>query len=286
MIKPITTSTLLLALLFLNSSCESDAFFEVVDGNTKLHAFCEMTSDEKIKVFVSTAVGLNTDDEFFYPKQSDTEVVLMQDGEELENPGFRYISREKAFVSQGSFRPEIGVGYGLKVKMKDDSYDILPIYAETSIPALEFDMNTIIRAKSEGLLTATIEIDRSKSKYLCITMYDSKMNSEAIGIDRLTDEEKLVKKISGNRSLLVKSEEGGNKISLDLDVSNHVIGDSIFFQVKSITEDAYEYYKAYDGQLQEGVTFLYEPVIDRSNFRNGLGLFAGYSSSSLAFPIQ
>ena len=105
-------------ILLLLSSCEQDAYFVVPEGNSKLHALSEITSDQKIKVRVSTSIGVNTQDDFIFPEQSDAEVVLYENGVALDDPGFRYISSEKAFVSQGDFRTKEGVEYGLRFQWK------------------------------------------------------------------------------------------------------------------------------------------------------------------------
>ena len=127
---------LLLFVPILLSSCEQDATFIVPEGHSKIFVFSEITAGEKIVVRLMTSSGVNTADQITYPKQADALVELYQEGIKLENPGFRYISSQRAFVSQGSFRLEVGIEYSLHVQLKNNS-DIKDVWALATIPQAE-----------------------------------------------------------------------------------------------------------------------------------------------------
>ena len=155
--KPTRIALKKLYLLFLVlaclGACEKDVNFTVDNGNSKLRAFSEISTSDKIKVAVSTSIGVNSEDDFLFPKQSEAEVTLFKEGVALEVPGFRYLPNEKAFVSQGSFRPEPGIEYSLEVKMLDKKSQIRPIDATTMIPVADTLQNVTFTNFKESVKT-------------------------------------------------------------------------------------------------------------------------------------
>ncbi|WP_235295920.1 DUF4249 family protein [Portibacter marinus] len=282
----------LFGLLFFYS-CEQDAFFNVEGGHTKLYAFSEITPEDKIKVKVNVAPGLNTEDDYFYPKQADAKVVLLKDGKPLDDPGFRYLSREKAFVSQGSFRPEPGVEYGLKISLKDDN-SISPIVGTTVIPDPNFISKYLLEKysteqfnpKHKNLeVQIRVPLKESEHRYFVVKPFFRNADGER--------EDLLIKEIrSGkngcyyskfNEGLLVDTDKISDDIALTL-VNEKFIPvqfelEEIHFELVTITGHAYQYYKSYSKQVASQTVSLSEPVISYSNFENGLGLFTGYSST-------
>lgn len=278
--------------LLLFSSCEQDAFFDVENGHTKLYAFSEITTSDKIKVVVNVAPGLNTDDKYFYPKQADAQVTLLKDGKVLEDPGFRYISREKAFISQGSFRPEPGVEYGLHISLKKDT-EIESITASTIIPQPNFidkylleTYNTTQVNKDSKELEINLDVALNETEHRYFIMKPFFRNDLGERENLLVKEVREGKEGCYNSSfsgLLVNSAKVQGDISLTL-VSEHLVPinsdiSEINFELLTITEDAYNYYRSFAKQMVAQSVSLAEPVISYSNFENGLGLFTGFSST-------
>ncbi len=290
MIKPITTFALVLFTIILTTSCESDAFFQVPGGHSKLFAFSEITPTEKLKVSVSTAVGLNTEDEYFYPKQSDAKVILYENGVALENPGFRYIAKEKAFVSQGSFRPQPNVQYGLEVVMKNVEKDLAPIYGETIIP--ERDSLTSVAVSKTGTDLYRLRINKGdiSTAFGSFVVHVKDIDSGGDLADLIVAE--IVSRNSGvylsneGKTILFNKSRLDGDIVLDMISSSSIEAVHVSVKLNSITADAYHYYKAFSGMQNEQSHLLHEPIIDQSNFQNGLGLFAGYSMSESIFLVD
>lgn len=283
----------LLGLLVL-SSCEQDAYFVVPDGHSKLYAFSEITTDSKIRVEVNTAPGINTSDNFEFPKQSDAQVILFKDGVPLADPNFRYISREKAFISQGAFTPEAGVEYGLEVSLKDNR-EIKPIYGSTTIPEAEvIDGVKILNFEESQINTESkyfsfeldIDFEGSKSPFFVIKPYflNDHGVEESLIIKQILSGGKGARPSRFNAGILVDREKLEGHLRVVLVNKNHVkldlkIYDNIFFEIQTITEHAYAYFKALSRQVDAQSAVVAEPVISYTNFENGLGLFTGYSSS-------
>jgi hypothetical protein len=292
---------LLLLLSFITLvACEQDAFFQVPEGNSKLYAYSEICSGEKIKVSVNTSVGVNTDDSFLYPKQSDAEVTLYKDGIALSDPGFRYIAAEEKFISQGSFRPEIGVEYSLGVQLKETSR-IIPIYGTTTIPKPdsleEVKISKMIISPSIGnavdfKLKSGIDLSVLENNYFMIKVNIIDHN----GKKREVKSFQVLEGIEGStysrhrNALLINRHKTNTDlvfaiqgtISANVDVSFK----EAEFELVTITEDAYNYYKAHSKQLDAQSAAISEPVISYSNFENGLGLFTGFSSTTSIFTIE
>ncbi len=279
--------------LLLVCSCEQDAFFEVKDGDSKLYAFSEITTDNKIKVIVNLAPGLNTEDEYFYPKQQDAQVLLLRDGEVLENPGFRYIAREKAFISQGSFRPEAGVEYGLKISLKNDM-DVKSIVGKTTIPESNFITEYLVQSyKTQGIskdfidfeIEMSIPVEQTTDQYFVLKPFYRNSNGEreALVVKEILSSNEGMYFSSVNEGLLIDADKISEDISLSLVNAQQVPVtydvSEITFELRTITAEAYTYFKTYARQMSSQTASLSEPVISYSNFENGLGLFSGYAST-------
>lgn len=59
---------------------------------------------------------------------------------------------------------------------------------------------------------------------------------------------------------------------------------SVNLEVRSVSEDYYNYFTSYEKQAYNEGNFLAEPVIVYNNIENGYGVFAGYSTT--IFPID
>ena len=286
--QPILTTQLLVAVsaLFLISlsSCESDAFFTVPDGDTKIYAFAEISPDEQINVFVNTAVGINTDDEFYFPDQGGAKVVLFEDGMPLENPGFRYIRSKKAFVSQGSFRAKPGVKYGLEVSLKENS-EVKTIFGETTIPEADSLANVKLTNSSNNFDLSINLFDTQNDYFLIKSMlFDSEGQEHTFTTTDIVNNGRGVIRLGNNRVLLSREDlQGSVRIKGESEIT--LSGGTIQLELQSITMEAYQYYKSYALQAASQDLSVSEPVISMTNFENGLGLFSGFSSKSTKILI-
>jgi hypothetical protein len=289
--------TTLTFIMLIFSSCEQDANFVVPEGESKLFAFSEIHKDDKIKVSVSTSIGVNTDDDFFFPKQSDAKVVLFENGVEMDNPGFRYISSEKAFVSQGSFRPEPGVEYSLSVTLKDD-YKIKPIFASTIIPFQDsikelknVDIQEVIINGSQKMVSIDAGIDLNSFQNDYFILHPKTINGkENLFIREISSGNKSAYFSSLNNGLLLSAKNGASYVEISLETEESINRDekveSIEFELQTITKDAFEYYKAVSKQMRAQSSPIAEPVIMYSNFESGLGLFTGFSKNVSSISIN
>ena len=270
------------------------------EGNSKLYAFSEISPGNKIKVFVNTSIGVNTEDDFIFPKQSDAEVALFQDDVKLENPGFRYIASEKAFVSQGAFRPEQGVSYSLSVRLKND-HSIAPIMGTTVIPMQEefqgvnfSEFQEKIDAAGLSHINFNADFDFGALENKCFIIRpmvkDARGASHSLLVRRIVAGNNGAKYSRHNDGILVNTAKSGNRLALQLESINGlnlIKGiEQIDFEVVSLTEDAYNYYKAYSNQVFSQSFAISEPVVSYSNFENGLGLFAGCITTMMSFPFE
>jgi hypothetical protein len=291
-LKKLLTYSLLSFLLL--SSCEQDAYFTVPDGNSKLYAFSEISTGSKIKVDVNIAPGINTDDNFNFPKQSDAQVTLFKDGIPLDDPAFRYITGEKAFISQGAFTPEAGVEYSLEISLKN-SGGIKPIFGSTIIPDAE-DLEDIKILNFQEIQTSPtlkdfsldIEIDFSgiTSPYFIIKPYFLNVDGDRnfLVVQDIIEGSKGARSSRFDKGILIDRRKLDRKLKVrltnedlvDLDLQ---VYDNIYFEVKTITDHAHSYYKAFTRQLNGESAVVAEPAISYTNFENGLGLFTGYASS-------
>lgn len=291
---------MLFAVAILFISCEKDAFFSVPEGNSVLFAFSEISPNDKVVVNINTSIGVNSDDYFYYPKQSEAEIKLFESGVELEELRFRYSISDGAFVSQGKFRPVAGLEYAISVRLKNND-EIKPIFGKTIIPNYEelSEVNVF-----EYIETATI--DNFKKFSISADINFSNLNNNYFILKPKYIEEsgemanlsltKILKGAEGAKfsncvnGILVNTIKTNGKLSIQLEssdsiASNHQIN-FVDFELISITEEAYNYYKAFSVQIQAQSSILSEPVISFSNFENGLGLFSGTNSSYSTFRIK
>ena len=293
----ISIRTIFILLFF--SSCEQDAYFIVPEGYSKLHAISEISPNQKIKVRVSTSIGVNTQDDFIFPEQSDAEVILYENGVALDDPGFRYISSEKAFVSQGSFRTKEGVEYGLSVSMKDD-ININPIFASATIPhsiKLEdvkiTDVKTI---KSSNLgndvsFKVAASLEGVSNDYFIIRPYY--LNKS--GVKKTFLVKNILEGNSGAfqseyaQGVLINKIKSGDMIQLSLETAELLATNDelslLYIEVLSLSADSYSYYKCYNNQIEAQGLIISEPVISYTNFEGGLGVFSAYSQSIASFKF-
>ncbi len=287
----------LLGILILNA-CERDAFFDVPDGDSKLYAFSEITADEKISVTVHTSIGVNTDDDFIFPQQADAEVVLYREGVRLENPGFRYIPSEKAFVSQGAFRPEAGVEYSLEISLKDDSR-IKPILGTSIIPDAEAIENVRLRNfasftkgdEKRFTVEAILDFaDLHNNFYIVRPFITVDGNLEPLHVTDIIGAQDGLRYSPHYNGILMDASKIGEELRFGLESIENLNADydlnEISFETVSITNDAFMYYGAHSKQIDAQSAAISEPVISFSNFENGLGLFTGYSSMVSSFEIK
>ncbi len=287
----LTLTSLSVCLLLLFSSCEKDADFVVPGGESKLFVISEITDGEKIQVSVSTSIGVNTEDDFMYPVQGEAKVILHENGIPLENPGFRYIPSQKAFVSQGAFRPEIGVEYGLEVKMNDE-ISLKPIYAETVIPepTVLGEIQLLNLQNDGGQIDASLEIDvplKSENRYYYLkTIGLTKSQEIRMNMNALVKSSGIYITEDGQGILIDRhSYEGNLPISLNgsSDFNEEFLGIEIEFI--TLTKDGYLFNKTYHKQISTQASSLSEPVISYTNVESGLGVFAGYSKYSRVFEL-
>lgn len=291
-IAKLTLLTLFATLIFAMTSCERDANFLVEDGESKLHVISEITPTEKIKVFIKTSIGANTEDEFFYPKQGDAQVVLFEEGVPLENPGFRYNAAQGAFVSQGSFRPTVGLEYSLEVSLSDNDI-IRPIFGTTFIPEPDtalnvsvFDQRTTIIDNNLKRESFEINMDflNTKSNYFLVK-YEAELDDEAIAfsINDVLEGDGGVYFSKSLNGLLIDKTKFTDQVRLTLETTNMFsTSQEIEFldlELRTITKEAFQFHIAYSKQLSAQQVAISEPVISYTNFEEGLGLFTGYSSS-------
>ena len=285
-------------ILLLLSSCEQDAYFIVPEGYSKLHAISEITSNQKIKVRVSTSIGVNTQDDFIFPEQSDAEVILYENGVALDDPGFRYISSEQAFVSQGSFRTQEGVEYGLSVAMKGNT-NIDPIFATATIPqAVEIenveitDVRTIKNNLGKDLsFNVAASLEGLANDYLIIRPYyeDEYGSRKKFLVRRILEGNAGAFHSEYVQGVLINKKKSGNLILLNLESAELLaVNDDVsemHIEVLSLSADSYNYYKYFNNQIEAQGLLISEPVISYTNFEGGLGVFSAFSSSIGTFKI-
>lgn len=291
---------LLLGAALYFTSCERDAEFLVPDGNSKLFVYSEITNDEKIKVKVNTTIGVNnTEDEAFFPKQSEALITLIKDGKPLSNPGFRYIASERAFISQGNFRPEIGVEYGLSVELAD-SDGIKPVVAYTSIPEeegikeVEFDNYTEEKIDEGKYFYTDLTIDFSNYDHKYFLLQPKFRNHikfrEHMIVSEFLSGNKGVAYSNVLKGIIVDAESAGNSMEVRLtnnaSVPNSFDPATVVMEVKYISEEAFNYYSSFSKQMDAQSAVLSEPVITYSNIENGLGLFTGYATLHQEFELK
>ncbi|WP_284284827.1 DUF4249 family protein [Portibacter lacus] len=270
------------------TSCESDAYFEVPDGESKLFAFSEINTEDLIEVKVNTSIGINTDDRFYFPGQEGANVTLYKDGVPLDNPGFRYISSKAAFVSLGSFRPETNAVYGLHVELTDKTSKIKEIYAETSIPVKDTLSNVLIEKIDESHIRVSCGFKNLENEYFML-IPKFKSYQGAFLRTEISDIENTnvsLRSIINENKLLISKAELEEDLIFEVTSDEVLTGNLLDIELRSITKEAYKYYEKYSLEVVSQSISVSEPIIRQTNFENGLGLFTGYAKSSASFLIN
>lgn len=289
---------LLLFVSMLLSSCEQDANFVVPKGHSKIFLFSEITAGERIIVELMTSSGLNTTDQITYPKQGDASVELYKEGVRLDNPGFRYISSQKAFVSQGSFTPDEGIEYSLHVHLKNDS-DIKEVWASATIPAQEENLNVTFEkvverpldnSKVEVSMEAIIGVEDLSSEFILIRpkYMDTKGRMKNAVIHNIIKGREGAEYSKYKSGLIINTSKIDRELAIELEIAD-IIDPSrkeIYFEVLSLTSDCYKYYRAHSRQIAGQFSPISEPVISFSNVENGLGVFAAFSSKEFKYTYK
>ncbi|MFK8006808.1 MAG: DUF4249 domain-containing protein [Saprospiraceae bacterium] len=315
--KKILHIFILFNLFLLISTCEKEVQLDIQEVDPKLAILCDFSPDEPFVLELSKSRSINStkiEDDII----SNADVQICVNNEIIETILPRTNTSSDANTKYQSVvaLPKVKQVYTLKVEVDG----LEPITATSSIPdAIEISHSTIGAVNSfltddnetvsyEVRLGVQLEDPADETNYYQISFYQEVLTSipsaqqneikiipnEGYSLidDDLTNNFNLI-----DGGLLFKdlTFNGTTKEFLfepifyykpedDLNTTSTPI--NIIIELRSISEEYYKYYTSVYRQSSQENTPFSNPTVIYSNIKNGYGIFAGYSKSTVKTPIE
>lgn len=296
-------------IVVLFTGCEYPIDLELEEAEPQIVVLCTITPDEHIKAGISLTRSVVSNSPFVYPEDAIVEIfssnTLLKTLERVA-PG---MPNARPYYESLTFFPSIGNEYKLKVDVPGvgivEATDVIP-------PPIDFEIiMTDLKSKKEGkeLVQHTFTLDimfndqvEEENYYQILpywseTIYSISINTgdtsrfasgARIPLQLLTPLTELRPTASphmDSSSVLLNDElinGSEHKISLQYSLNINAssqLFDNIVIDMRSISKKYYQFYEALNFQILNGNDPLAEPSILYTNFENGQGVFAGYSTS-------
>ena len=297
---------LLLVLGFLViSSCEDGLDIDLENINAELVVVSNFTGNQEVQVLVSksSSILVNQEPEYI----SDAVVEIYEGDNYLETLEFvepKIASNEVPYYTSGSFRPEVGVTYVIKVSAP--GYD--PVMAQSKIPtpielsdveleSLEFIQLGENEASVSYRLLISFDDPRDELNYYHVRLIQEYNLFEIDGAEKIitgkyTEPIKFDRKINSNTVVahvgggILLKDEGFNGKTIEYPIPVELFFNpnieepgNLFIDLRSVSEEYYLYFDALSRQEQSTSTPFDDPVHLFDNIEGGKGIFAGYNSS-------
>lgn len=261
-----------------------------IDGD-ELVVHSIISPDEAVQAAVSVShlTGIS------FPESA--EIELMGTGLQGSSLRFSYKNSTNRYILRNQqFRPTVGGEYELRAFVPDS--DIDTIFSRTVIPAeiniakAEFSNTEIATVNNahDYFFDLTIQLEEPEvmpAWLHIIPTYKTNISDDfqKFEIEEPTVEKNAVKQFYLEEGIFVDMTKlSGNEITIRVStlipVKPGALIKNIFFETRSTTKDYYQYLQTRAKQTQQEDGGFSAPITNFTNIDNGLGIFAGYSSST------
>lgn len=277
------------------SSCVDRIEIEVPSDSDELVMNSLISPDHPIEASVALSHSLNSDQQISFPEEA--EIELMGTGLQGSNLRFSYKSSTSKYILRNQqFRPKEGGEYQLRAFVPGSDVDT--IFSTTQIPnkirvadasfsnreiqivndahdyffdlKIELDEPEVFPAWLHIIPTYKINTSNEKFKFQVLDVLD---NTNAVSIFYLEEGVFIdMTKLSGTEFTI--------RVSTLIPVKPGALIKNLYFESKSTTKDYYLYHKTRARQLEVSDAAYSSPITDFTNINNGLGVFAGYTTST------
>jgi len=310
--------TALFSLFLLVSTCEKEVQLDIEEVDSKLAILCDFSPDEPFILELTKSKSINST-KVVSNIINNADVQICVNNELVETIPPRNNSSNANTKYQSSIvLPKIKQVYTLKVEVDG----LAPITAISSIPeAVEISHSSIGQINTyftdddetvnyEVRLGVQLEDPADETNYYQISFYQEVLTStpsaqqneikiipnEGYSLidDDLTNNFNLI-----NGGVLFKdlTFNGTTKEFVfqpsfyykpeDLSTNTSSTPINIIIELRSVSEEYYKYYTSvYRQTAQDNNTPFSNPTVIYSNIKNGYGIFAGYSKSTVKTPIE
>lgn len=254
-----------------------------------------ITPDAAVEASVAISHSLYSDSQISYPEQA--EIELMGTGLQGSNLRFTYKSSSNRYILRNQqFRPSVGGEYQIRAYVPGSEVDT--ILATTTIPskikianAVYSNQETeVVNDAYDYFLDLSIEIEESEvlnSWLQIIPTYKTNISddNQRFEIIDIVDNKNAVNELYLEEGVFVDmTKMSGNTINIRVStlipVKPGALIKTLHFETRSVTKDYFQFHKkrALQGEVSDQPFLL--PITDFTNVENGLGVFAGYTTSS------
>jgi hypothetical protein len=297
------------------SGCREEFLFEAPVEETRLNLFAEINPADPVSLSLLTSYTFGSNGSFEAPE--DAQIFL--DGRELGTKGTNFAydeKREKYMLTNPFFRPREKNYYEVMAFVPGMKVDT--IYAKTYVP-VSVPIEDFIILSNEALVTGNerekrllrlqfrIATPKEFPAYLhvlpqrFISEFRTNDQGEVIITDSNDSEHFTIAEIANNKNAVVSfdhkegvfidhSRLGEDYIELELITQSSLstkkdVMRLLKFEIRTITQELYDYHVSLHRQLISNRTSLTYPVNQYSNVENGRGIFGAYSAKVHIVPL-
>lgn len=277
------------------TSCVDRVDIEVPGTSDELVMNSLISPDMAVEASVALSHSLNSAQQISFPEEA--EIELMGTGLQGSNLRFSYKSSSNKYILRNQqFRPEEGGEYQIRAFVPGSDVDT--IFSTTVIPnkvriadasfanreiqivndAHDYFFDLTVEIEESDVLPAWLHIiptyktntSDDKFKFQILDILD---NTNAVSTFYLEEGVFVdMTKFTGSEFTL--------RVSTLIPVKPGALIKNIYFESRSTTKDYYRYHKTRARQLEVSDAAYSSPITDFTNIDNGLGVFAGYSTST------
>ena len=315
--KKFLHTIILFSLFLLCSTCEKEVELNIKEVDSKLAILCDFSPDEPFILELSKSKSINST-QLFSNIINNADVQICVNNELIETiPPINSSSDANTKYQSSVALPKIKQVYTLKVEVDG----LEPITATSSIPeVVEISHSSIGEINSylmddgetvsyEVRLGVQIEDPANVTNYYQISFYQEVLTSEP------AVQENNIETSSNNGYSLIDEDItsnfnliNGGVLFKDLTfngTTKELVFQPLFYykpenlstnatstpiniiiELRSVSEEYYKYYTSIYRQSSQESTPFSNPTVIYSNIKNGYGVFAGYSKSTVKTPIE
>jgi len=268
------------------SSCENDLRNDIEKNTSKIWVNAVIGTNDTIRIFLGTTSGMNSGDIARY--RDDATVMLKINSFKPKLLEFKKESGVKGYYFADRFEhTKPGDSLSFTATVSDDNFE--EVSSSTYIPnVVDFDavLETYQDIENIGVdLEIFLDDENSEDKFFQLKMKNykyfdqKKTNLAKIADISIANSLEYPYGFSWNEKLksflIDQSKLDSDSLKVHFLISDDSQGNNLNIELRTITKDYYRYRKALDNGS-----------VSNSNITNGVGIFAGYSSTSKMISIK
>ncbi|PSL49960.1 uncharacterized protein DUF4249 [Chitinophaga niastensis] len=275
----------LLVLFFC--SCEKRVDIKLPYDGDKIVVNSLIQPDSVIYIRVTRSVPSNVYDDNGFTEITNAAVTLEENGVVLTPLQWQEIKGHGYFVS--TQKAILGKQYTVRVA----AAGMQPVMATDTLPAApDVSMAAAQRNSSRVRFTLKDRPDAADFYRIRIFAYGPDGQPDTLRLFRLDpsfNNNMVDFFTSGSNSSLIMNDArfNGKEVNFVLQTQDPIANTTqLMVEVSTLTNDAYQYFKAVSAQERNGGTIITEPVRVFTNVSNGYGIVAGINTKRMTFKVE